>query len=233
MLYFKKFKRNSIIKLCLLIPKTFLWLQIKRVKNKKIFKCILLIKTLKKFFVPDRQLFKLDFNSRVYNVISISPSGNFLAAIKVLCVCIYGVNPVNSGCFQKEILKLKGHTNIITCITFSPSGDYLATGSYDNSALIYCINPLNKEKYGCVILHIKEKVSVTAICFSAFGNFLAIGNLNYESVIYSIDSHNKNFGKVLLRLKDHKDEIYSICFNSNGYYASSSWDETSIIFYRL
>ncbi len=82
-----------------------------------------------------------------------------------------------------RISSLEGHTGFVLCLAFSPDGKRLASGSFDNTAIIWDLERGKVER----ILN-GHKIFVNSVAFSPDGKYLATGSSDQTAIIWELAS---------------------------------------------
>ena len=113
-----------------------------------------------------------------------------------------------------------GHSHYVYSVAASPDGKCLASGSDDNTVIIWDANSGAKLK----ILEGHEK-TVTSVSWSPDGKYLASSSWDKTVIIWDAES-----GACMLILEGHPSWVNSVCWSPDGkYLASGSEDKTVII----
>jgi len=115
---------------------------------------------------------------------------------------------------------LKGHTGIVASVAFSPDGKTFASGSYDNTIILW------DSVTGKQLQQLKGHDSyVASVAFSLDGQTLASGGWDKTIILWDTAT-----GKQLQQLKGHTSYINSVAFSPDGKaLASGSLDKTIIL----
>ncbi|RUS84629.1 hypothetical protein EGW08_007601, partial [Elysia chlorotica] len=112
-----------------------------------------------------------------------------------------------------------GHAKSVEVVAFSPGSVYLCTGSWDRTAILWCVQT------GC---HIRTLVGhhslVQSVAFSPNFQFLATGSWDYTVKVWTLD-HIEG-GNKHMTLIGHTGNVHSVAFSKIGMLASGSWDRT-------
>ena len=115
---------------------------------------------------------------------------------------------------------LTGHSGSVTSICWSTNGKYGASGSYDETVIIW--DAKSGQKLKTLEGHSDWVLSV---CWSPDGKYLASGSSDKTLIIWDAES-----GERLQTLKGHSNGVLSVCWSPDGkYLASGSRDHTVII----
>jgi WD40 repeat protein len=108
---------------------------------------------------------------------------------------------------------LTGHTGFIYTVAFSPDGTTLATGSNDNSAILWDIRDIqHPQRLGPALTG--HTAQVSSVAFSPDGKHLATGSDDNTTIIWDITA--------VLTLRDHATE--TACTRSDGGFTPEQWD---------
>ena len=135
---FKNIKKNSLFVCIWILPKTFIFNKLSKIKNMKYFKTLLLVKSRK--YKPDTLVLKLHGHYKCVTSLDFSSCGNYIATGSgdnlaiIYCINLYDIR------FKKKILTFKDATNWIYSLCFSHDDKYFATGSIDKISRIYEID---------------------------------------------------------------------------------------------
>ena len=163
---------------------------------------------------------------KVY-AISLDPAERILA----VGGCLYKRgNPLNyairlhdlkSG---KVLQVLKGHEDVINALAFSPDGKYLASGSGDNTVIIWKKEGKGYRRYKRLKGH---EDAIYALSFSR--ERLATGSLDHTVRLYDV----KNAFRLIKVLKDHDDKVEAVSFSPDGRrLVTGSWDKRILLYDR-
>lgn len=166
------------------------------------------------------KIFTLNAHSRDVNALSFSPDGQRLATgggelMQPGQVKIWNAVSSVLNLFGRILLTLDGHKETVTSVCYSPDGDFLASGSYDQSVIIW------DARRGKQVLKIGGQAgSISCVRYSPNGKKLAIAA---GEDVHVLDAAN---GDVLLAPGSHPGGASSVCFSPNGrWLASTGWDK--------
>ena len=119
-----------------------------------------------------------------------------------------------------KVKKLKGHTDSVWSVVFSPDGKSIASGSLDNTVIIWDIETGNPTKT------LKGHTdSVYSVAFSPDGKYIVSGSSDKTIKIWDVET-----GNLIKTLQGHVNSVWSVAFSTDGkYIASGSFDNTVII----
>ena len=112
---------------------------------------------------------------------------------------------------------LKGHTNVVTSLAFSKDSRFLASGSADDTVIIWNINTQKQ-------LHILSghSRSVYALSFLPNNRRLVSGAIDNKLILWDI-----NDGSLIKKMTGHTGEVTSVAVSPDGkYIVSGSTDKT-------
>lgn len=99
---------------------------------------------------------------------------------------------------------LVGHQESVTALAFSPDGQYIATGSRDQTAILWDLN-------GRILQHfVGHTGNVTQVAFTPDGQYLVTGSVDNTLKIWNLQ------GEVQRTYSGHSGTISNITFSSDG-----------------
>jgi WD40 repeat protein len=112
-----------------------------------------------------------------------------------------------------------GHSEDVTELGFSPDGRWLATGSADNTTLLWDMENLGADPHRLA----GHSDDVVALAFSPDGRWLATGSLDSTAMLWDLEDPD-----VEPRILDgHSDQVRSLAFSPDGSrLATGSFDST-------
>ena len=114
---------------------------------------------------------------------------------------------------------LTGHTDCVYSIAVSPDGKYLASGSWDNTVIIW------DAKSGQRLKSLEGHSNyVESVCWSPDGKYLASGSRDETVIIWDANS-----GQKLKTLRGHSDAVWSVSWSLDGKYLASGSDDYTVI----
>ena len=112
------------------------------------------------------------------------------------------------------------HSDSVLSVAASPDGKYLASGSNDDTVIIWDANSGQRLK-----TFEGHSDRVNSVCWSPDGKYLASSSDDDTVIIWDAKS-----GECIRTLRGHSDWVYSVCWSPDGkYLASGSGDNTVII----
>ncbi len=117
------------------------------------------------------------------------------------------------------------HLESVTCVAFSPNGNTLASGSDDQSIILWDVKkrqPLGEPLTG-------HKDGVRNVTFSPDGNILASGSLDQSIILWDVKKRQP-LGEPLTK---HKNWVWSLAFSPDGNTLASGSEDQSIILWDV
>ena len=133
-------------------------------------------------------------------------------------------NSLLSGLLHRPQLNyfLHGHTAEVQGVAFSPAGKLLASGSADNTILLWDLT--SRTPLGAPLTGHKDEV--WSVAFSPDGKLLASGGGDKTIILWDLASRTP----LGAPLTGHNDLVSSVAFSPDGKrLASGSWDNTIIL----
>ena len=121
---------------------------------------------------------------------------------------------------------LHGHKSPVNSVSFSPDGKKLASGSFDNTIILWDVE--TQKQIEQPLYEHKSKVfsKVFSVSFSPDGKKLASGSEDGTIILWDVETQ-KPIGMPLI---GHKTIVMSVSFSQDGkMLASGSWDSTIIL----
>ncbi|MBK9782533.1 MAG: TIR domain-containing protein [Anaerolineales bacterium] len=119
---------------------------------------------------------------------------------------------------------LNKHSDLIRTLAFSPDGKILASGSADNSIVLWDVatsTPLGEPLFG-------HSEWVMSVAFSPDGKILASGSADGTIILWDVQTRQK-----LATLIGHSQSVNSIAFSPNGKNLASGSSDNSIILWNI
>jgi len=114
---------------------------------------------------------------------------------------------------------LTGHTDAVTSVAFSPDGKLLASGSQDDTVILWDVSS------GQEVRTLKDTHAVSSVAFSPDGKLLASGSRDDTVMLWDVAS-----GQEVRTLTGHTDTVTSVAFSPDGkLLASGSQDDTVML----
>jgi WD40 repeat protein len=151
--------------------------------------------------------------------ISFSPVGTMLAAASSSTITLWNVDNPSS---PSEIASLEGHTDAINAVAFSPDGKTLASGSADQTIILWDVatgKPIGQPLAG-------HTDWVRSVVFSPDGKTLASGSDDKTVRLWDVKT-GQSIGEPLT---GHNNYVIDVAFSPDGkLLASGGWDNTIIL----
>jgi WD40 repeat protein len=116
-----------------------------------------------------------------------------------------------------ELLVQKGHTNLVSSVAVGPGGRILASGSWDNTVILWDIST------GRGLRTLKHSGGVNSVAFNPDGNILASGGDDGVITLWDVA-----IGKQICTPTGHTSAVNSVTFNSAGNILASGSGEDPI-----
>jgi WD40 repeat protein len=147
--------------------------------------------------------------------VAISPDGQWLAA---------GDNAVRLWKIidGKQIHLFGEHKNWVWTVTFSPDGKILASGSEDQTIILW------DTETGNLIKSLESVSWIKSIVFSPDGKILASGSDDQSIKLWDIHT-----GECICTLMGHSQSVNSVSFSPDGKILASGSDDQSIKFWNI
>ena len=111
----------------------------------------------------------------------------------------------------KHLRTIEGHSSNVESVCWSPDGIYLASGSLDNTVIIW------DAESGQRLLTLKgHSGSVLSVSWSPDGKYLASGSFENTVIIWDANS-----GEKLQTLEGHSSFVSSVCWSPDGKFLAS------------
>jgi WD40 repeat protein len=120
---------------------------------------------------------------------------------------------------------LRGHSGCVKSIAFSPDGSKIATGSDDNTIIIWNVTSglpvLAKPLTG-------HTAAVNSIAFSPDGSMLVSGSYDQSIMLWDVKTGNQ-----ITTLNGHSCGVYSVAFSHDGLMIVSGSSDQSIVLWSV
>jgi len=120
---------------------------------------------------------------------------------------------------------LSGHSYDVTSIAFSPGGNTLASGSDDNTIILWDV--ASRQPIGQPLS--AHSNSVTSVAFSPDGNTLASGSEDNTIILWDVASRQP----IGQPLSGHSNSVTSVAFSPDGNTLASGSNDTTIILWDV
>ena len=141
----------------------------------------------------------------------------FLIALAVIALSVTGLLIYLN--WDYSLKTLTGHSKYVYSVAVSPDGKYLASGSLDETLIIW------DAKSGQSLKTLKgHSICVFSVCWSSDGKYLASGSDDHTVIIWDANS-----GEKLKTLYGHSSSVESVSWSPDGKYLASSSDDKTII----
>lgn len=134
----------------------------------------------------------------------------------IVCGGDSGLVTICNGSMHEKVIEVKGHTFGVLAVDVSPNSKMFATGSYDETAVIWDI-PAGKKLIG----PLRHEGQVSGVNFSPDGDRLATATWD-DSAIHVFDSHS---GELLIHIPDSVHSVHStpIAWSNDGLHIFSAY----------
>lgn len=116
---------------------------------------------------------------------------------------------------------LNQHQQPVTSMAFSPSGAYLASGSADQTVIVWSLE--NSRIYGTI----QVTDAVFSVAYSPSGDLLAIGDNDGKITLWDISGTPEEWQNVAT-FSDHTDRVVGLAFNADGTLLASGSRDRSV-----
>ncbi len=128
--------------------------------------------------------------------------------------------------FNPELIQfLRGHTDAIRTVAFSPDGSMLASGSADNSILLWDVS--HRQPIGGPL--VGHSGAVNSVAFSPDGTLLASGSDDNTIILWDMSTHEPSGPP----LTGHAGPVNSVAFSPDGKLLASGSDDNTIILWDI
>eukprot|EP00039_Didymoeca_costata_P033217 m.41343 g.41343 ORF g.41343 m.41343 type:complete len:617 (-) comp9756_c0_seq2:46-1896(-) len=131
------------------------------------------------------------------------------------------------------------HSGAVNCVRFSPNGKWLASGSDDNSVIIWELDENNKQSntFGETEINVenwrayktmrKHTDQVFDLAWSPDSTRIVSGSVDKTCIVWEIESE-----KVLQTLKDHKHHVQGVAWDPRDLFIASQSSDRSCCVYK-
>ena len=141
----------------------------------------------------------------------------FAIALAVIALSVTGLLIYLN--WDYSLKTLTGHSDYVYSVAVSPDGKYLASGSLDETLIIW------DAKSGQCLKTLKgHSIYVFSVCWSPDGKYLASGSDDHTVIIWDANS-----GEKLKTLYGHSSSVESVSWSPDGKYLASGSDDKTII----
>ncbi len=149
--------------------------------------------------------------------ITYSPDGTRLAVAGGIGIWIYDAQT------GEELDLLTGHTGDVESVSFSPDGRTLASGSWDDTVILWDVN--TGEERRTLTGHTGD---VESVSFSPDGRTLASGSWDDTVILWDV-----NTGEERRTLTGHTGDVNTVSFSPDGRTLASGSDDRTVILWDV